>query len=395
VAEQGGDHSLAAEIVRHGVTHLQCTPSLMRMARADDAGRRAVDRVSHLFVGGEAFGAALADELAAHSGSVTNMYGPTETTVWSSTQRVTGGSPVPLGRPIANTRLYVLDAQRRPLPIGVPGELYIAGAGVARGYLNRPELSAERFLPDPFGAAGERMYQSGDRVRWSVDGVLEFLGRIDQQVKVRGHRIELGEIEAVLARQPGVRELVVVARHDGSHGEPDARLVAYLTGDADETSLREAARAQLPEFMVPSLFVRLPELPYTPNGKIDRNALPAPRALAPAASAYAAPQSELETQLATIWAEVLGLTRVGLDDNFFDSGGHSLLVVKLHRRLAGELGDAVRLTDLYRYPSVRALAAHLSAAQGDDVSARAQDRAALRSERLSARRELLQRRRPR
>ncbi|HKP60206.1 MAG TPA: MupA/Atu3671 family FMN-dependent luciferase-like monooxygenase, partial [Polyangiales bacterium] len=388
IAADGDALSLAEQIARYHVTHLQCTPSLLRLARGDDAGRAAIDGVPHLFVGGEAFPADLAVELAGHAGSVTNMYGPTETTVWSATHRLSGvREDVPLGRPIANTRLHVLDAQQRPLPIGVPGELYIAGAGVVRGYHGRPELTDERFVPDPFAADGGRMYRTGDLVRWSASGVLEFLGRLDQQVKVRGHRIELGEIEALLLRQPGVREAAVIARGD--------TLVAYFSGEAGEARLREAARASLPEFMLPGAFVQLPELPHTPNGKLDRKALPAPEALVAPKRAFTAPENELEGKVAALWCQVLGVSQVGVQDNFFDIGGHSLLVVKLHRLLRAELAPELALTDVYRFPTVRALVGQIAGGGDNAAVEQAQDRAALRLERLSARRDLAQRRRPR
>jgi natural product biosynthesis luciferase-like monooxygenase protein len=384
--------SLAAQIKRHGVTHLQCTPALLRMARSDDAARAAIDAVAHLMIGGEAFPPDLAAEFANHVGTVTNMYGPTETTVWSATHRLSGAGPVPIGRPIANTRLYVLDAQQRPLPIGVPGELYIAGAGVVRGYYQRPELTAERFLPDPFVPAA-RMYRTGDLARWSAAGEVEFLGRTDHQVKVRGYRIELGEIEALLLRQSGTREAVVVARED-SPG--DVRLVAYLTGDVEESALREAARQSLPSYMVPAAFVRLAQLPHTPNGKIDRKALPPPEAASSQQTrAFVAPQNDLEAVVVGLWCEVLGSERVGTDDNFFDIGGHSLLVVKLHRRLKAELPVEVALTDLYRFPTVRSLVSQLTSGGADVAVEQAQDRAALRMERQAQRRDLASRRRSR
>jgi natural product biosynthesis luciferase-like monooxygenase protein len=387
---------LAAQIRRHAVTHLQCTPALLRMARSDEDARTAIDSVTHLLVGGEAFPPNLAQELWEHTGTVTNMYGPTETTVWSATHRLKSAGPVPLGRPIANTRLYILDAAARPLPLGVPGELYIAGSGVVRGYHARPELSAERFLHDPFVAAesGERMYRTGDLVRWSASGELEFLGRTDHQVKVRGYRIELGEIESLILRQRGVAEAVVLAREDVPG---DVRLVAYVTGTGlDEQALRDAARQALPSYMVPAAFVSLARLPQTPNGKIDRKALPPPEAAAEKqARAYTAPENELETTVTRLWCEVLGTARVGTQDNFFDLGGHSLLVVKLHRLLRAELPVEVALTDLYRFPTVRSLVARLRSGEQDAAGEQAQDRAALRLERQASRRDLASRRRAR
>ena len=384
----GAELGLVAELTRHRATHLQATPAFMRMARSDEQARAAIDAVPHLMIGGEAFPPQLAAELRSHAGSVTNMYGPTETTVWSATHRLGGddAQSVPLGEPIANTRLYVLDAAQRLLPLGVPGELYIAGAGVVRGYLGRPELTEQRFLQDPF-VPGERMYRTGDLVKRSASGRIEFLGRTDHQVKVRGYRIELGEIESVLLRVAGVREAVVVAREDTPG---DVRLVAYVTGRVEPDTLRELARSELPEYMVPAAVVTLDKLPLTPNGKLAREALPLPEEVRKARE-YAAPESELEERIARIWAEVLGTERVGVDDNFFDLGGHSLLVVKLHRRLKTDLELEVALTELYRFPTVRSFVGR--AGQSAATREQAQGRAALRMERSAARRELRNRRR--
>jgi acyl carrier protein len=297
------------------------------------------------------------------------MYGPTETTIWSSMHAVTsegagrsaGAGAVPLGRPIAGTRLYVLDAARRPPPIGAAGELYIGGAGVARGYHRRPELDAERFLHDPFSdAPGTRMYRTGDLVRYRTDGVLEFLGRTDHQVKIRGHRIEPGEIEALLAARTDVAECVVVAREDRPG---DQRLVAYVVpaGETpDAESLRASLAERLPEPMLPARFVFLPRLPRTPNGKLDRRALPAPGREVPAARGVP-PSGELEARLAQLWQEILGLDHVGVESNFFDLGGHSLLIVRLLHRLDDVTDKRVALTDLFRFPTVRSLARFLAA----------------------------------
>ncbi|MDL5034716.1 non-ribosomal peptide synthetase, partial [Pelomonas sp. APW6] len=271
-----------------------------------------------------------------------NNYGPTETTVVASSGVLQPGQESPdIGAAISNTRLYVLDAQQREVPLGAVGELYIGGASVARGYLGRPELTQERFLVDPFVQDGSgRMYRTGDLVRWLETGRLAFVGRNDEQVKLRGYRIELGEIEAKLLAQPGVREAVVLARED----EPGhKRLVAYVVpdmahdGEADDTlamdTIRQALTQELPGYMVPSAFVPMPSLPLTPNGKLDRRALPAPDLQALTARGYEAPQGELEEQLAALWAEVLQLPRVGRHDNFFELGGHSLLAIQLVERM--------------------------------------------------------------
>ncbi|HEX2189602.1 MAG TPA: amino acid adenylation domain-containing protein, partial [Longimicrobiaceae bacterium] len=262
-----------------------------------------------------------------------NMYGPTETTIYTTAHECAPGvaEAPPIGRPVEGARVYVLDAWGEPAPIGVPGELYVGGAGVARGYLERPALTAERFVPDAFGGEpGARLYRTGDRARWRADGELEYLGRLDEQVKVRGFRIELGEIEGALRRSEGVADCVVVAREDVP-GEK--RLVAYVVGDVEAGVLREHLRRELPEYMVPAAFVPLERLPLTPNGKLDRKALPAPEGDAYARAGYEAPLGEVEAALAGIWAEVLGVERVGRWDHFFELGGHSLLAIKLIERM--------------------------------------------------------------
>ncbi len=387
--------SIPALIERHGITHLQCTPSLATMLLADERTRSALRSLRQFLVGGEALSSALAAELTALvGGEVLNMYGPTETTVWSSVQRVppgAAGASVPIGRPIANTRMYILDRHRQPVPVGVPGELWIGGAGVARGYLNRPELTAERFLPDPFTADPDaRMYRTGDLARFLSDGTIEFLGRLDHQVKIRGYRIELGEIESRLREQPGVREAVVIAREDAPG---DQRLVAYVVAERgtrapSAADLRARLAEVLPDFMLPAHIVFLDALPLTPNNKVDRKALPRPDAVAtePAASA---PRDGLEAQIAAVWREVLGSADVGVDDNFFDLGGHSLLAVQVHRRLQAALGPRLSLTDLFRFPTIRTLARYLEQNGRDNgvqgqAAARAQARQQALARRLSA-----------
>jgi acyl carrier protein len=269
------------------------------------------------------------------------------------------GAP-PIGRPIPNTRVYVLDGGGEPVPVGVAGELHIAGEGLARGYLGRPELTAEKFIADPFGAAGARMYRSGDRVRWRADGQIEFLGRIDGQVKLRGFRIELGEIEARLREHPAVREAAATVREDAP-GE--RRLVAYFTAQgedgADTAALRAHLSARLPDYMVPAAFVRLDALPLTANNKLDRRALPAPEGEAFAAAAYEPPAGALEETLAQIWAECLGLERVGRHDNFFELGGHSLLAARVIALVRERLGAELPLQLMFASPTVAQLAAGL------------------------------------
>jgi natural product biosynthesis luciferase-like monooxygenase protein len=388
VAAATDDYSIAAQLVRHDVTHLQCTPSMARMLSMNDEARASMGRIGCFFIGGEALPGALVAELTtiAKDATVENMYGPTETTIWSSTQTAAPcEGTVPLGKPIANTQLYVLDDRRRPVPPGAPGELYIAGDGVARGYLNRDDLTEERFLVDPFRVGG-RMYRTGDLVRHSEDGTLHFLGRVDHQVKVRGYRIELGEIESRLSSHPDVREAVVVAREDTPG---DVRLVAYLRVDAatPDDALRSYLRETLPEFMVPSRFVTMDRFPLTPNAKVDRKALPKPEDAASAESVeYVAPASDLQRVIADVYKKVLGVARVGLRDNFFELGGHSLLAVQAHRELRSSITAPVTVTDIFRFPTVHQLAAHLDDRDkaGEELE-KVADRAAARREAIGRR----------
>jgi amino acid adenylation domain-containing protein len=307
---------------------------------------------------GEPLKGALAEALhAAGVGTVRNLYGPSEDTTystWSAVPRGAGREPT-IGRPVANTRAYVLDGSLEPAPVGVPGELYLAGAGLARGYLGRPGMTAERFVPDPFSADGGRLYRTGDRARWLPAGELEFLGRLDHQVKLRGFRIEPGEIEAALLRHPAVREAVVVVRDDASGGP---RLAAYAgAGDAAVSAdeLRAHLAALLPAYMVPADLVVLAALPKTPNGKTDRAALPAPAA-APVAE-WTAPRTETETELARIWAEALGVERIGVDDHFFRLGGHSLLATRVLAAVWGSFGVEVPLHRVFDAPTLAGMAA--------------------------------------
>ena len=364
-----GDFSLPALFERHKVTHFQCTPSMATMLVSDAQARPGLQALRQMMVGGEAFPPELARNLAGVvSGRVTNMYGPTETTIWSSVGDVGGDAPLPvnnvsIGRPLLNQTIYVLDERQQPLPPGVAGELVIGGAGVVRGYWQRPELTAERFVHDPFASAhGARMYRTGDLARFLPDGRIECLGRVDFQVKIRGYRVELGEIEALLRNQPQVLEAAVVLREDTPG---DQRLVAYVRSaagpEADADALKAALRQQLPEFMVPATFVSLAEMPLTPNGKIDRKALPAPRmSEVKATTAYAAPTSQIETMITEIWQRALGIAKVGTRDNFFDIGGHSLLVVQVLKELREKVSKPVQMTDLFRHTTIEALAKFLS-----------------------------------
>ncbi|MGJ5182117.1 phosphopantetheine-binding protein, partial [Bradyrhizobium oligotrophicum] len=306
------------------------------------------------------------------SGEVWNLYGPTETTVWSARHRLDAGHASPMiGGPIGNTTLYVLDANLNLAPVGVAGELFIGGEGLARGYWNRAALSAERFIPDPFGTSGARLYRTGDLARWRADGVLDHVGRADHQVKIRGHRIELGEIEARLRECPGVRDSVVVAQDlSGSR-----HLVGYVSGDdaLDSAALRAALASALPDTMVPSRVMVLPNLPLTPNGKIDRKALPLPDAR-PAEAQRVAPRNSTEAALAAIWAELLRQQDVGVTDNFFELGGDSLVAVQLVGRIKRDLAQELPLKRLFELTTIERMASALAAdppvhRRSDDIAA--------------------------
>lgn len=385
----GVDEPLPRLMERHAVTHLQCTPSTMRLMLADDRVRKPLAALKHMMIGGEAFPPDLARELKdLVGGTVTNMYGPTETTIWSAVHIVEAPDGViPLGRPLANQHVYILDSRQQPVVPGAPGEIVIGGQGVVRGYLDRPSLTAERFIADPL-RPGERAYRTGDLGRRRADGVIEFLGRIDHQVKVRGYRIELGEIEAALGDHKAVHQAAVVAREDDIVGK---QLIAYVEPELSAemiAKIRENLKGRLPEFMIPAHILSLAHLPMTPNGKIDRNRLPElePVGSTSGGQAYVAPVGGLEERIAEIWCDVLKLSRVGTRDNFFDLGGHSLLAVQLHRRLRTELQRELPIIDIFRFPTVQSLSAHLA---GGENSGRAAEEGLSRAE---GRRAALQRR---
>lgn len=341
---------LRAVLETEPISVMQATPATWRLLV--DAGWRGGAGL-RMLCGGEPLSAELAAQLLARGAELWNLYGPTETTVWSSVDRVVpGGDRISIGRPIERTRIHVLDARLRPVPQGAVGELFIGGDGVARGYRGRPDLTAERFVADPF-SPGARLYRTGDLGRVLEDGRLECLGRVDHQVKIRGFRVELGEIESALRRAEGVQEAVVVADRPGG---PDARLVAYWVGPARREALHDAARARLPSYMVPSAYVQLPSFPLTTSGKIDRKALPAPEARSGPASEGRRPRHDLETRLCTIWSEVLGVPEVGIDDDFFALGGTSVSAVQARARIEREIGMAVPLRALFEGPTVAALA---------------------------------------
>ncbi|MCP4655184.1 MAG: amino acid adenylation domain-containing protein, partial [bacterium] len=364
VARPGGHHDstyLAKLIAAEQVTTLHFVPSMLQVF-VNEPRASSCTSLRRVIVSGEALPYELQERLHARLGAqLHNLYGPTEASVdvtfWAckrDTRRT-----VPIGRPIANTRIHVLDPRSRPVPVGVAGELHIGGLGLARGYMGRPELTAKRFVPDPLASEpGRRLYRTGDLVRYLGDGAIEFLGRIDHQVKVRGFRIELGEIEALLEEHPAVRHSVVVMREDRPGDQRLVGYVAYASSPAPAVDeLRSFLRERLPEYMVPAAFVLLAELPLTFNGKVDRRLLPEPETARPhLEAAYVSPQSETERLVARVWEEVLGIDRIGVDDNFFDLGGHSLLAAEVHGKLQELLKTELSLVEVFRYPTIRVFA---------------------------------------
>jgi amino acid adenylation domain-containing protein len=348
---------LADWLARSGATFAQATATTWQMLV--DAGWKGSKGLK-IVCGGEPLPRSLVPELLSRGGALWHMYGPTETTVWSSILELTAPEGPPIGGPIANTTFYLLDEHRQLVPDGVPGELYIGGDGVAAGYHGRVDLTAERFVPSPFGQGV--LYRTGDLLRWRRDGTLEFLERIDQQVKLRGYRIELGEIEAVLAGLDGIAAAVATVREDAPG---DRRLVAYVVpedgGTFDAEDARRALKAKLPPYMVPSALVALDTLPVTANGKLDRRALPAPDGHREVGREHVPPEGPVETAVAEAWQEILRVDRVGADDDFFDLGGHSLLAVKMLARLQETLGVAIPLAHLFDASTVRELAVAISA----------------------------------
>jgi amino acid adenylation domain-containing protein/non-ribosomal peptide synthase protein (TIGR01720 family) len=364
--------ALVDYIAANRIDFMDLTPAYARQLVAAGLLTAERHRPAVLMLGGEALGDALWRDLAAAGTAAFNYYGPTETTVDALAQPVAGSDRPTVGRPIANMRAYIVDSELRPVPIGAPGELYLAGVQVARGYLNRPGLTAERFVPDPFGPPGTRMYRTGDRARWTADGTIDYLGRADDQVKIRGHRIEPGEIETALQAHPDVVAAAVVARADDGH----ARLVAYLVPAERKTlpstsDLRAWLGQTLPEYMLPAAFVTLDALPLTPAGKLDRRALPAPEY--ETGAGYAEPRTAAERELAAIWAEVLGLGRVGRHDSFFELGGDSILSIQVVSRARAALGVDISPRALFTTPTIAGLAGTLPTAEahaGIPVAAR-------------------------
>ncbi|PQZ88949.1 non-ribosomal peptide synthetase [Pseudomonas trivialis] len=359
-------------IQAHRVTTLHFIPSLLQLFM-DTPGVAQCTAVRRLFSGGEALSAELRDQILRTLPGVVlhNRYGPTETTInatwWPCS--LEDGARSPIGQPLDNGVCRVLDAALNPVPAGVAGELYVGGEGLARGYLGRPGLSAERFVADPLGAAGARLYRTGDRVRWSADGALEYLGRLDQQIKIRGFRVELEEIGALLLQHADVAQAEVILRAGSGGGQLIGYYVAHPTAPEPAEhgqALRDALHAQLPDYMVPKHFVRLVRMPLSPSGKLDRKALPEPEQQV-AQGEYLAPQSALEQQLAAIWQDVLEVGQVGLNDNFFERGGHSLLVINVMSRIQLELGVKISVHELFQHAQLKQLADHLHA-QGSGVS---------------------------
>ena len=357
--------SLAQLIRESKITAMQATPVTWRLLL--ESGWSGLPGFK-ILCGGEAIPRELANRLLATGAEVWNLYGPTETTIWSTAHRVDSRpGPVPIGKPIANTQIYVLDNQQRIVPSGVSGEIYIGGDGLAKGYLHRPELTAERFVQNPFGSEG-KLYRTGDLARWLPDGNLEYIGRADHQVKLRGFRIELGEIENAIEQQTQVRQAVVIVREDAPN---DQRLTAYVAlhggANIDGKDLRATISSRLPQYMLPSQWVFLNEFPLTANRKVDRRALPAPENDAAGSSLSAPPTTEYEIKVAEIWQELLHRKRVGINDNFFDLGGDSLLVAQLQSRLRKQLNCQISLVELFQRATVFAIASYLDAQKKVDT----------------------------
>ena len=361
---------LAQVIAASGTTLMQATPATWRLLLA--TGWQG-DRQLKILSGGEAMTRSLADRLLECCGSLWNMYGPTETTIWSAVERVEPGTePVSIGSPIASTQIYLIDqfCQRKgdvlkEVAPGQPGEIHIGGDGVARGYLNRVEMTQQRFVPDPFSTNSDaRLYKTGDLARLRPDGRLQFIGRVDNQVKIRGHRIELGDIEAAISQYGDIREAAVTVREDNV-GEK--QLVGYLVAQQSQqllSKLRIYLKAKLPEYMVPAVFVMMDEFPLTPNGKVDRRALPAPSQARPDLDVeMVAASNATERDLAQIWSQMLGISQIGIDDNFFDLGGHSLFVAKMMTQVEATFAVKLTLNDLFSAPTIAGLALAISDAQ--------------------------------
>jgi acyl-coenzyme A synthetase/AMP-(fatty) acid ligase/acyl carrier protein len=357
------------------VTVLATVPAVLRLL-VDSPALARCGALRQVVSGGEQLPGGLARDLTARLPvALHNLYGPTETTVDVAAHTATpadGPGPVPIGRPVAGARLHVLDPGGEPVPVGVPGHLHVGGVPVARGYLGRPGLTADRFVPDPFGPPGGRLYRTGDLVRWDAAGVLHFLGRLDDQVKLRGHRVEPGEVAAALRALPGVRDAAAVVREDRA-GDP--RLVGYVVADGapDPAELRAALHRVLPGHLVPAAVVVLPRLPLTGHGKLDAAALPAPE---PGTRGTVAPAGPAEELVAAVWAEVLGVARIGADDDFFDLGGHSLHAARIAVRLSDAIGAPVPIALLFSHPTLGDLAAAVVDLLAEEIDRLTDDEAA-------------------
>jgi aspartate racemase len=371
---------LGAAIQRYGVTTMWLTAGLFNVMVEQRLNE--LRPLRQLLVGGDALSPAhVSKAIEGLPGCrLINGYGPTENTTFTCCHTISAddarGSSIPLGRPIANTQVYLLDPENEPVPLGEPGELCIGGDGLARGYLNQPELTTTTFVPHPFSDdPGARLYRSGDMARYRADGIIEFLGRVDNQVKISGYRIELGEIETVLMRYPDVQSAAVVARQDPP-GEK--KLVAYIVPQrhgCPTTELRAFLQQEMPSYMIPSAFVLLDALPLSPNGKVDRAALPAPEAAQVETSAQVSPQTEMEQKIAGVWQQVLGLRQVSVGANFFDVGGDSLQLLEAHAELQKVVSPDLAITDLFEHTTISALAQHLTGAQERAGIQEAQNRA--------------------
>jgi amino acid adenylation domain-containing protein len=370
MAQPGGHRDaeyLCETIQREGITTIQLVPTLLRMLLEQPAFAECTS-LARVYCGGEALPVDLRDRFHDVSGGdLINLYGPTECCIDATFHVCRRGEPgVPIGRPIANTEIYLLDDRRHPVPLGVPGELYIGGAGVGLGYLHNAQLTSERFIADP-RRPGSKLYRTGDLGRFLADGSIEYLGRIDNQIKLRGHRIELGEIESTLARHAEIAACVVVVRED----QPgDKRLAAYFVPRAGAlprgADLRHFLVDQLPEYMVPPDFVKLDQLPLMPNGKVDQRALPVPVADAgELADSFVAPRNPLEQEVAQIWCEVLGISQVGIHDDFFALGGHSLIATQLTSRIRKLFHVDLPLRELFAAPTVLGLSERIARLQAE------------------------------
>jgi acyl-coenzyme A synthetase/AMP-(fatty) acid ligase len=367
--EDAADGARLIELLRESrASVMQATPATWRlMLQAGWEGERSL----RIFCGGEALPQDLVGPLLDRCKEFWNLYGPTETTIWSTVCQIKSKEdPILIGHPIANTQIYILDRSMQPVPIGVAGELHIGGDGLARGYWNRPGLTAEKFIPNPFSAELKaRIYKTGDLARYRPDGSIECLGRIDHQVKVRGFRIELGEIEATLAKLEEVSQCAVAVREDLPG---DQRLVAYYVakggGEVLTSDWRNYLRTKLPDYMVPQHFVKLESMPLTPNGKVDRKALPKPEAESASERGYVAPRTEAEQEIAVIWQKALNLRRVGVHDNFFELGGNSLIGANVIAKINQVFGSKMPVGHIFRAPTVTELAKIVESVSGEAIN---------------------------